>query len=226
MNAASSGGRRVRIAPSIISADFTNLGAAVAAAERGGADMLHVDVMDGQYVPPITIGPLIVETLRRVTALPLDVHLMVLQPERQVEAFARAGATSISFHPDATRHPHRVLAQIRAAGAQAGIALNPGTPPDVCAWLAEVLDLVLIMSVNPGYSGQPFIATVLSKIPRVRELLAGRPCWIGIDGGISPQTAGAAVAAGADVLVAASAIFHAPEGIEAAARGLRTAGGV
>jgi ribulose-phosphate 3-epimerase len=216
---------KVRIAPSIVSADFTALGAAVAAAERGGADLLHIDVMDGRYVPPITIGPVIVEALRRVTALPLDVHLMVLQPERQIEAFARAGATSISFHPEATEHSHRVLTQIRALGVQAGIVLNPGTPPEACAWLAELLDFVFVMSVNPGYSGQPFIPTVLPKIPRVRELLAGRSHWIGIDGGISTHTAGAAVAAGADVLVAASAIFHAPEGAEAAVRGLRAAAG-
>ena len=215
----------VRIAPSIVSADFGSLEAAVRAVERGGADLLHVDVMDGRYVPPITIGPLIVETLRRLTALPLDVHLMVVQPERHVEAFVRAGATSIAFHPETTDHPHRVLAHIRSLGAQAGLALNPGTPPEACAWVAETLDFAMVMSVNPGYSGQAFIASVLPKIARVRALAAGRPIWIGIDGGISAATAPAAAAAGADTLIAATAIFGAPEGIEAAVRRLRAAAG-
>ena len=188
----------VRIAPSIVSADFGSLEAAVRAVERGGADLLHVDVMDGRYVPLITIGPLIVETLRRLTALPLDVHLMVVQPERHVEAFVRAGATSIAFHPETTDHPHRLLAYIRSLGAQAGLALNPGTPPEACAWVAETVDFAMVMSVNPGYSGQAFIASVLPKIARVRALAGGRPIWIGIDGGISATTAAAAAAAGAD----------------------------
>ena len=217
--------RGVRIAASVVGADFTQLGAAVRAVERGGADMIHVDVMDGHFVPPITIGPVVVEALRRVTALPLDVHLMVEQPERHLEAFADAGATSISIHPEATVHPHRALGRIRALGVQAGLALNPGTLPEACAWLGEVLDFVLIMSVNPGYSGQPFLPEVLPKIARVRALLPNRPLWISIDGGISPHTAGKAVAAGADVLVAATAIFDAPEGIEAAAARLRAAAG-
>lgn len=215
----------VRIAPSIVSADFGRLEAAVRAVERGGADLLHVDVMDGRYVPPITIGPLIVEALRRLTALPLDVHLMVVQPERHVEAFVRAGATSIAFHPETTDHPHRLLAYIRSLGAQAGLALNPGTPPEACAWVAETVDFAMVMSVNPGYSGQAFIASVLPKIARVRALAGGRPIWIGIDGGISPTTAAAATAAGADTLIAATAIFGAPEGIEAAVRRLRAAAG-
>lgn len=218
-------GRGVRIAASILSADFANLGAAVGAAERGGAEMIHVDVMDGRFVPPITMGPIVVEALRRVTTLPLDVHLMVVEPERHIEAFAHAGAASIAVHLEATPHPHRALAHIRAQGVQAGIALNPGTPPDACASLADVLDYVLIMSVNPGYSGQTFIAGVLPKIGRVRTLLGDRPLWIAIDGGISPQTAASAVAAGADVLIAASTIFDAPDGIEAAAARLRAAAG-
>lgn len=218
-------GRTVRIAASILGADFTNLGAAVQAAERGGADMLHIDVMDGRFVPPITMGAMVVEALRRVTVLPLDVHLMVVEPERHLEAFAGAGATSIAFHVEATDHPHRALAHLRSLGVQAGVALNPGTPPEACAWLRGALDFVLVMSVNPGYAGQAFLPHVLPKIEQVRTLLAHRPLWIAIDGGISPQTAGPAVAAGADVLVAASTIFDAPDGIEAAAARLRAAAG-
>jgi ribulose-phosphate 3-epimerase len=213
----------VRIAASILSADFAAMGDAVRAAERGGADMVHVDVMDGHFVPPITMGPVMVEALRRTTRLPLDVHLMVEHPERHVEAFARAGAASMAIHIEATPHPHRVLGEIWAAGARAGLALNPGTPPEVGAELADLLDFVLVMSVNPGYAGQAFIPTVLPKIGRLRGLLAGRSAWIAIDGGISPQTARQAVAAGADVLVTASAIFHAPGGIEAAIAALRQA---
>jgi ribulose-phosphate 3-epimerase len=215
----------VRIAPSIVSADFAHLEGAVRAVERGGADLIHVDVMDGRYVPQITIGAMIVETLRRLTTLPLDVHLMVAQPERHVEAFARAGAASIAFHPEATDHPHRVLTEIRRLGPQAGLALNPGTPPEACAWVADALDFVLIMSVNPGYSGQAFIPSVLPKIARVRALVAGGSMWVGIDGGITPATAAAAAAAGADTLVAATAIFGAADGIEAATRRLRAAAG-
>jgi len=215
----------VRIAPSIIGADIAHLEGAVRAVERGGADLLHVDVMDGVYVPQITIGARMVETLRRLTTLPLDVHLMVVQPERHIEAFARAGATSIAFHPEATDHPHRVLAHIRTLGAQAGLALNPGTSPEACAWVVEALDFVLVMSVDPGWAGQAFIPSVLPKIARVRTLVAPRAVWIGIDGGITPATAAAAVAAGADTLVAATAIFGAAEGAEAATRRLRTAAG-
>lgn len=213
----------VRIAASILSADLVHLAEAVAAAERGGADMIHVDVMDGCFVPPITMGPVIVEALRRATTLPLDVHLMICRPERHLEAFALAGASCLAVHPEATAHPHRVLSQIRALGVQAGIALNPGTPPEACAELGDVLDFVVVMSVNPGYAGQAFLPGVLPKIGRLRALLAGWSGWVGIDGGISPQTAGLAVAAGADVLIAASAIFSAPVGIESAISALRAA---
>ncbi len=214
---------QVRIAASILSADLAHLAEAVAAAERGGADTIHVDVMDGCFVPPITMGPVVVQALRRVTALPLDVHLMVCQPERHLEAFARAGASSLAVHPEATAHLYRALSQIRDLGVQAGIALNPGTPAEACAELRDVLDFVVVMSVNPGYAGQAFLAGVLPKIGRLRALLAGWSGWVGIDGGISPQTAGPAVAAGADVLIAASAIFNAPEGIEMAVAALRAA---
>jgi ribulose-phosphate 3-epimerase len=212
----------VQIAASILSADLTALGDAVRAAERGGADRIHVDVMDGRFVPPITIGSGVVEAVRRVSSLPIDVHLMVEAPERHLDAFAAAGASSLTVHVEATPHPHRVLGAIRALGVQAGIALNPGTPADALAELTEMLDQVLVMSVNPGYAGQAFIASVLPKVTRVRALV-GRGTLIGIDGGISPQTAPGAVAAGVDVLVAASAIFQATGGIEAGIGRLRGA---
>lgn len=215
----------VRIAPSILAADFAHLAEAARAAERGGADLLHIDVMDGHFVPPITMGPVVVEALRRATALPLDVHLMVLEPERHLEAFADAGATSISVHLEATRHPHRALQHLRALGVQAGVALNPGTPAEAAAALGEALDFVLVMSVNPGYAGQAFLPAVLPKIARLRALLAGQQLWMAVDGGINTDTAGAARAAGADVLVAATAVFDAPEGVEAAIARLRAAAG-
>jgi len=215
--------RPVRIGASILAADFADLGNAVRATERGGAAMVHVDVMDGRFVPPITIGSVVVEALRRVTGLPLDVHLMVEEPERHLEVFARAGAASIAFHVEAARDPHRALAHLRTLGVQAGVAINPGTPPEACAPLVDLLDFVLVMSVNPGYAGQAFIPDVLPKIGRLRALLGERPAWIGIDGGISPATAPQAASAGADVLMAASAIFAAPEGIEAATIRLRAA---
>lgn len=213
----------VQIAPSILSADFAALGDAVRTVERGGANRLHVDVMDGHFVPPITIGAIVVEAVRRVSGLPIDVHLMVSNPERHFEAFARAGASSLTLHLEATAHPHRALTAIRGLGCQAGIALNPGSQPDACEELRDTLDLVLVMSVNPGYGGQAFIPAVLPKIGRIRSLLGSPRARIDIDGGISAQTARAAVAAGADVLIAGSAIFQAPEGIEAAIARLRAA---
>jgi ribulose-phosphate 3-epimerase len=213
----------VRIGASILAADFANLGEAVRAAERGGADMVHIDVMDGRFVPPITVGAVVVEAIRRVTRLPLDVHLMVVEPERHVEAFARAGATSIAFHLEACADPQQALGRIRALGAEAGVALNPATPPEACRPLAGRLDFVLVMSVNPGYAGQAFIPEVLPKVALLRRLLGERPVWIGIDGGISSQTARQAASAGADVLMAASAIFGAPEGVEVATARLRAA---
>lgn len=215
--------RPVRIGASILAADFADLGNAVRATERGGAAMVHVDVMDGRFVPPITIGSVVVEALHRVSGLPLDVHLMVEEPERHLEAFARAGAASIAFHVEAAQDPQRVLAHLRTLGVQAGVAINPGTRPEACAPLVDLLDFVLVMSVNPGYAGQAFIPDVLPKIGRLRALLGERPAWIGIDGGISPATAPQAASAGADVLMAASAIFAAPEGIEAATIRLRAA---
>ncbi|MGQ0571273.1 MAG: ribulose-phosphate 3-epimerase [Armatimonadota bacterium] len=213
----------VQIAPSILSADFAALGDAIRTAERGGANRLHVDVMDGHFVPPITIGAIVVEAVRRVSGLPIDVHLMVSNPERHFEAFARAGASSLALHLEATAHPHRALTAIRGLGCQAGIALNPGSQPDACEELRDTLDVILVMSVNPGYGGQAFLPAVLPKIGRIRSLLGSPGARIDIDGGISAQTARAAVGAGADVLIAGSAIFQAPEGIEAAIARLRAA---
>lgn len=225
MTCPSPGFRRVRIGASILAADLAHLGDAVRAAERGGADMVHVDVMDGRFVPPITIGSAVVDALRRVTRLPLDVHLMVVEPERHLEAFAAAGAASIAVHVEAAADPRAVLGRLRALGVQAGVAINPGTPPEACESLIDLLDYILVMSVNPGYAGQAFIPDVLPKITHLRARVCARAIWIGIDGGMSAVTAPQAVAAGADVLMAASAIFRAADGIEAALARLRAAAG-
>jgi ribulose-phosphate 3-epimerase len=210
----------VEIAASILSADFAALGDAVRDAERGGADRIHVDVMDGHFVPPITIGPVVVEALRRTTTLPIDAHLMVDSPERHLEAFARAGASTIAVHIEATRHPDRVLSEIRRLGVRAGVALNPETAAEAIVPLDRMIDFVLVMSVNPGYAGQAFMPQVLVKIPRIRALV-GEGVPLHVDGGISPKTAPQAVAAGATVLVAAAAIYQAPDGIPAAIGRLR-----
>ena len=215
--------RAPRIAVSILSADFAALGDAVRAAADAGADRVHVDVMDGHFVPPITMGAVVVEALRRTTTLPIDVHLMVEHPERHLAAFARAGAASLTVHVEATAHAHRVLQDIAALGVEAGIAFNPGTPAASLAEVVGLADQVLVMSVNPGYAGQALIRSALPKIGHVRALCGARAIDIGIDGGISPDTAKDAIAAGADILVAASAIFGAPDGIGAAVARLRAA---
>ncbi len=215
---------RLRIAPSILAADFAALGEAVREAEAAGADLIHVDVMDGRFVPNLTIGPPVVAALRRVTRLPLDVHLMIVEPERYLRAFAEAGADWLTVHPEATLHLHRTLTQIRALGLKAGFALNPATSEESLRYVLEVVDHVLVMSVNPGFGGQSFIPAVLPKIERVRAMLdgAGREAVsIAVDGGITPQTAPQVVAAGADVLVAGSAIFRAEAGVAEAIRRLR-----
>jgi ribulose-phosphate 3-epimerase len=206
-----------------LSADFAALGDAVRAAERGGADRIHFDVMDGHFVPPITLGAGVVEAIRRVSRLPIDVHLMVSNPERHLEAFAKAGATSIAVHVEVAPHVHGLMGQIRTLGCEAGVALNPGTLADVCREIAELVDVVVIMSVNPGYGGQAHIASVLPKVRQVRDAAGARSMRIDIDGGIGPATAGGAVRAGVDVLVAGSAIFHAKDGVERAIAQLRAA---
>jgi len=214
----------VKIAPSILSADFAQLGAEVARAERGGADVLHVDVMDGHFVPNITMGPLVVRALHRVTKLPLDVHLMIDEPDRYIEAFAEAGASWISVHAEVLPHLHRTVHLIKSCGVKAGVAINPGTPVGVLEDIAGDLDHVLVMSVNPGFGGQTFIPRSESKLRAVRQLLAriGSSALIEVDGGIEHANAARVAAAGADVLVAGQAIFGSPDA-ERATRDLRTA---
>ncbi len=193
------------------------------AAEAAGADVIHVDVMDGQFVPNITIGPLVVAAVRAVTSLPLDVHLMVDRPERYVGAFASAGADLLTVHPEATVHLHRTLQQIRELGVGAGVVLNPATPETALRYVLPYLDLVLIMTVNPGFGGQKLIPGMYAKIRAVRTMLdeAESAAWLSVDGGIDPTTAPQAVAHGADMLVAGSAIFAAPAGIAAGLDALR-----
>lgn len=211
------GGTRVQISASILSADFSRLGEEVAAAERGGAAAIHVDVMDGQFVPPITMGPVVVAAVRRTTSLPIDVHLMVVEPDRQLEAFARAGATSITVHVEAAIHLHRIVQHLKDLGVRAGVALNPATPAGSVEPILGDVDLVLVMSVNPGYAGQRFIPLVLPKIQQIRSWWTDRAlqCDVGVDGGITQETLPLVAAAGANVFIAASAIFGGTEGVEA-----------
>ncbi len=212
---------------SILAADFVRLGDQVAAAERGGADLIHIDVMDGRFVPPITMGPLVVQSLRRVTRLPFDVHLMVVEPERQVDAFIDAGAARIAVHVEAAVHLHRLLAHLRERGVAPVVALNPATPPEAVGWALAEAEGILVMSVSPGYAGQRFIPQSLDKLRRLGAMAqeAGRPITLAVDGGIDETTAGPAVAAGARILVAANAVFGGAEGIEVAIRRLRQAAG-
>jgi ribulose-phosphate 3-epimerase len=212
--------RPLLISPSILSADFARLGAEVEAIDQAGADWVHVDVMDGRFVPNMTIGPLVVKALRRITKLPLDVHLMIVEPERYVEDFAQAGADIITVHAEACMHLHRVLQQIRGLGKKAGVSLNPHTPEDVIRYVLELTDLVLVMSVNPGFGGQEFIPAVLPKISRIRDMIAasGRSIHLEVDGGVKPGIAKQVIQAGADVLVAGSAVFNQPSYADAIAR--------
>lgn len=200
----------VKIAPSILSADFARLGEEIKDVERGGADYIHVDVMDGHFVPNITIGPLIVEAIRPVTKLPLDVHLMIENPDQYIEAFAKAGADYITVHVEASRHLHRTIQLIKSTGVKAGVVLNPATPVDSLKHIIEDVDMVLLMSVNPGFGGQKFISTVLPKIRQVKELAdALNPeLEIEVDGGVNEETAKLCIEAGANVLVAGSAVFN------------------
>ena len=217
--------RPIKIAPSILAADFAHLAEAVESAEAAGADYIHVDVMDGHFVPNITFGPPVVRALRRVTNLPLDVHLMISDPMRYVPAFAEAGADGLTVHVEATPHLHHVLQQIRALGVRPGVSLNPATPTAAISEVLDDVELVLVMTVNPGFGGQALIEHTLHKIARVREMLDNTEgkAELEVDGGIGPQTVERVVAAGATVLVAGKAIFGAPEGVAAAIRVIREA---
>ncbi|WP_437937070.1 ribulose-phosphate 3-epimerase [Sorangium sp. So ce341] len=202
---------KIIVAPSILSADFGRLAEEVRAAEAAGADWIHVDVMDGRFVPNITIGPLVVRAVRAATRLPLDVHLMIVEPERYVDEFAAAGADRISVHVEASPHLHRTIHQIREAGARPGVVLNPHTSEESIRHVLPDLDLVLVMSVNPGFGGQRFIPASLSKLRSLRQAIdqAGLDIALEVDGGIAPSTSGQVVAAGARALVAGSAVFGA-----------------
>jgi ribulose-phosphate 3-epimerase len=200
---------KVRLAPSVLSADFANLAADIAAVERGGADLIHVDVMDGHFVPNITIGPPVVRAIKRVAKVPLDVHLMIEEPDRYIDDFVDAGASMISVHVEVLPHLHRTLSYIRKRGVQAGVVLNPSTPVVSIENVAGDVDFVLVMSVNPGFGGQSFIPRSVEKIREVRALLdnAGNTAPVEVDGGIDLQTIGAVVAAGAELIVAGQAVF-------------------
>jgi ribulose-phosphate 3-epimerase len=215
---------RVLLAPSILSANFGRLAEEVAAAEVAGADWIHVDVMDGRFVPNLTIGPIVVRALRRATRLPLDVHLMMVEPEKYFEAFAEAGADGLSIHIEACAHAHRALQHIKNLHMRAGIVVNPQTSEDAVRYCLPVADLVLVMSVNPGFGGQSFLPEVLPKVQAIRKWIdaSKKETYVEIDGGIDEETAGRAVSAGARVLVAGSAVFTKPD-YKAAIQSIRSA---
>ena len=215
----------VEIAPSILSADFRRLGEQIAAVEQAGASIIHADVMDGHFAPNLTVGPFIVEWVRKTTKLPIDAHLMIENPDNFIDAFARASANMISVHPEATYHLDRTINYIRQAGCQAGVVLNPATPLAMVEEVVANVDYVLLMSVNPGFGGQRFIPSSVDKLRRLRDLirLKSSPARIEIDGGIGPDNAAAVVAAGAEILVAGSAIFGASDPADALKKLLRAA---
>ena len=200
---------KIKFAPSILSADFGRLAEEVKAVAQAGADVIHIDVMDGHFVPNLTIGPLVVKAIRQVTDLPFDVHLMIEEPDRYLEAFAQAGADWISVHVEACPHLHRTVTRIRELGKKAGVAINPATPLETLDYILEEIDFVLVMSVNPGFGGQKFILSALRKIRTLKEILRDRGLEIPIevDGGVNLQTIGEVVRAGAEILVAGSAVF-------------------
>nr|WP_314074913.1 ribulose-phosphate 3-epimerase [uncultured Roseococcus sp.] len=203
----------IRIAPSLLAADFSRLGEEVRAIEKAGADWLHLDIMDGHFVPNISFGPGLIKALRPHSRLPFDVHLMIAPADPYLAAFAEAGADLISLHPEAGPHLHRSLQTIRALGKKAGVVLNPGTPVDALTHVMDLVDLILVMSVNPGFGGQSFITSQLSKIATLRKMIeaTGRDIALQVDGGVTAKTAPDCIAAGADVLVAGTAVFGAPD---------------
>jgi ribulose-phosphate 3-epimerase len=213
------------IVPSILSADFARLGQQVEEAQAAGADRIQIDVMDGRFVPNITVGPLVVEAVRRHTSLPLEAHLMIVEPERYIEDFARAGADLIIVHQEASPHLHRTIQAIHSLGKRAGVAINPATPLVVLQEVLNSIDLALCMTVNPGFGGQQFIRETLSKIERLRAMITqhGATCDLEVDGGIAPDTVAEVVRAGADTLVAGSAVYGAPGGVAAGIAALRAA---
>jgi ribulose-phosphate 3-epimerase len=217
--------RPIKIAPSILSADFTRLGEQIAEAESAGADLIHCDVMDGRFVPNLTFGPLVVEAARRVTHLPIEVHLMIVEPERHLADYVEAGGDTIIVHAEVSPHLHRTLQQIHHLGARAGAAINPSTPLSAVEEVIDDLDLLLVMTVNPGFGGQTLIERTLDKLARARQVLdaAGSLTDLEADGGVSADTAARAAAAGANHLVAGSAVFQAREGIGAAIDRIRRA---
>lgn len=212
----------IKIAPSILNADFGHLADAVQRAERGGADWIHIDVMDGAFVPNLTLGPMVVQAIRKATTLPLDVHLMIEEPRRYLGAFREAGADGMTIHVEADRHPHRTLSEIRKLGAKAGLALNPGTPVALAKDLVEEMDLLLVMSVNPGFGGQPFIDAAYYKLREASDLVCGR-CEIEVDGGVKLAHAPRVKEAGATVVVAGSFVYLEGDGPEANIAALRRA---
>jgi ribulose-phosphate 3-epimerase len=213
----------IKLAPSILAADFARLGEQVADAAKAGADRIHIDVMDGHFVPNITMGPIVVQALRPVTTLPLEAHLMIAEPDRYLEAFAQTGADSILVHQEGNANLHRTVQGIKALGKKAGVVINPGTPAEALSAILPDVDLVLVMTVNPGFGGQQFVHNTLAKIRTVRQMIDRvRPeCELEVDGGIEPHTAPLVVEAGACVLVAGSAIFHVPQGVAAGMERLR-----
>lgn len=200
----------IKLAPSILTADLGHLDDQIRAAEAGGADYIHLDVMDGQFVPPITFGPLVVEAVRRATTLPLDVHLMIVDPERQFEAFAEAGADIINLHVEATRHIDRLLRRLHALHKRAGVCINPGTPLSAIEEVADVADQVMLMAINPGWGGQKFLPAMLDKLQRLRAMLDARGVRpdVEVDGGVKANNIAACVAAGANVLVCGSSVYN------------------